>query len=232
MPQRSANGAEVPSSRGPRRYRSLTSGDIADAALDVVVRDGFDRLTMRSVAAQLQHPVMNLYHYVDGKDALLDLVLERVLESVETSEASGDWRADVTSTLDQLRTALTLYPGAARILASRPSAGPHALRIAEALLASLSQGGLDGRRLVAAYTMLRDLVLGLALQGDVWRSTAAQTTDLEALGDHLQTRLAGLPHVAANLSLLLQRDHEEQFRFVVATTLTGLELGAAAARDG
>ena len=214
-----------PSSSQRRRYRSLTLTEITDAALELLADGGVERLTMRGVASRLQHPVMNLYHYVEGKDGLLDAAVERVLETVDTSVVTEDWRADVTTLLDGLRRALRGHPGVAGILVSRPSAGPHALRFTEALLAALSRGGLTDRRLALAYTMLRDVVLGLALAGDAWRTASVTEAEINALRDNLSAQVETLPHVQANLRSLLTRDDDEQFEFVVATTLAGLQRG-------
>ena len=49
---------------------------------------------MRAVAGDLGVEAMSLYWHVDGKEALLDGVVERLLAEVDPAPSpAGDWRA-------------------------------------------------------------------------------------------------------------------------------------------
>ncbi|GHJ12712.1 MULTISPECIES: TetR/AcrR family transcriptional regulator [unclassified Micromonospora] len=62
---------------------------LADAALAVLDRDGLAGLTMRAVGAQLGTSTMGLYRYVADRDELESLVVERVLDRVDTRPPVG-----------------------------------------------------------------------------------------------------------------------------------------------
>src|SRR3954465_5122971 len=78
-----------------RRPRgSLTPEVILDAA-EAVAAHGFDKLTMRAVAARLDAVPMALYNHFATKDELVDALLDRVLSRFEAEPAAGDWTKDL-----------------------------------------------------------------------------------------------------------------------------------------
>ena len=67
-----------PAGRKPR----FTRDDIAEAAMRIADAEGFDALSMRRLAAELDAGTMTLYHYVRTKDELLTLVTDAVMGEV------------------------------------------------------------------------------------------------------------------------------------------------------
>ena len=66
------------SSRKPRFNRD----DIAAAAIRIADTEGFEAVSMRRLAAELDAGTMSLYHYVRTKDELLTLVVDALLAEV------------------------------------------------------------------------------------------------------------------------------------------------------
>src|SRR4051794_16630476 len=64
-----------PPGRGPKQR--LTLDQVIAAAIAVASRDGFDKLSMRNVAAELGVGAMSLYTYVPGRDELFELMIDR-----------------------------------------------------------------------------------------------------------------------------------------------------------
>jgi TetR/AcrR family transcriptional regulator, tetracycline repressor protein len=74
------------------REGRLTLQDVLDAAVRVAERTGFDRLTMRAVAEELNVTTMAPYYYVKNKHELLVSLSEAVLSQVEIpAPDAGDW---------------------------------------------------------------------------------------------------------------------------------------------
>ena len=67
-----------PPAAGPASRRD----DIAEAAVRIADTEGFDALSMRRLAAELDAGTMTLYHYVRTKDELLTLVTDAVMGEV------------------------------------------------------------------------------------------------------------------------------------------------------
>ena len=65
----------------PRRPR-FTRDEITAAAVRIADTEGFDALSMRRLAVELDAGTMTLYHYVRTKDELLTLVVDAVMGEV------------------------------------------------------------------------------------------------------------------------------------------------------
>ena len=79
--------AQRPEGRPARRV-SLTREGIVDAALVVLDREGLDGFSMRAVAEELGTGAGSLYWHVRGKEELLNLMVDRV---IGTLEVPGFW---------------------------------------------------------------------------------------------------------------------------------------------
>jgi AcrR family transcriptional regulator len=71
-----------PAAKGPRRRLSAEERSVAllDAAESILVRDGSAALTLGKLAAEAGVTQPLLYHYFDGREALLAALLERSYE--------------------------------------------------------------------------------------------------------------------------------------------------------
>ena len=79
-----------PGSRRPRFSRE----EIAAAAVRIADAEGFEAVSMRRIAAELDAGTMTLYHYVRTKDELLALVTDAVMGEVRARPTTcpTDWR--------------------------------------------------------------------------------------------------------------------------------------------
>ena len=78
---------------GARRTK-FTRDEIAAAAVKIADEEGFDALSMRRLALELDAGTMTLYHYVRTKDELLAIVNDSVMGEliVPDGELPTDWR--------------------------------------------------------------------------------------------------------------------------------------------
>nr|BFF25594.1 TetR/AcrR family transcriptional regulator C-terminal domain-containing protein [Glycomyces mayteni] len=129
-----------------------------EAALGLVERDGLGALTMRKLAAELGIEAMSVYHYVPNKDALLDGLVERVVErAVEARPAGGTWREALREYALALRRTLLAHPEVVPLLASRPALTARTMATVEAILDTLREAGFSparGLRMIHAITGL------------------------------------------------------------------------------
>jgi AcrR family transcriptional regulator len=63
------------------------------AAIALADRGGFESLTMRKLAKELDVEAMSLYNRVASKDDLLDGMVDRVFGEIEPPSTGGDWKA-------------------------------------------------------------------------------------------------------------------------------------------
>ena len=112
--------------RKPRFNR----GDIAAAAIRIADAEGFEAVSMRRLAAELDAGTMTLYHYVHTKDELLTLIVDAFLGEVVLPPGQRlprDWRAAITMIGRRTRDALRRHPWILDI-ADDPNIGPNAMR--------------------------------------------------------------------------------------------------------
>jgi AcrR family transcriptional regulator len=141
------------------RPRSLTDEQLVAAALAVVDRDGLAALTMRAVARELGVATMGLYRYVADRQALETLVVDHVFRSVDLSLPAGAWQDRVRVLLDRIRVAVARHPGIVPLVLRHRQAAPSSLRLIEAMLSVLTDGGLSGTdRVIAQRTLIGHLL--------------------------------------------------------------------------
>jgi TetR/AcrR family transcriptional regulator, tetracycline repressor protein len=142
--------------RRPRpKPPALTREHIVATAARLLEREGYEALTMRSLARELGIQAASLYWHVADREELEDLIFEALLADLELVVVGGDWREDLRSLARQLLAYLTAKRDVQRIIAGRFVLGPHLLRHLERILGVLQRGGLDGRDAAyALYTLL------------------------------------------------------------------------------
>ena len=108
MAARERQGAAAP---GRRTGEPLTRDQVLAAALEVVEHEGVDRLTVRGLAARLGVAVTAIYWHVGDKQALLDGVVDLIIERTGGVRARGRTpQARLLSTARSLRRSLLDRP--------------------------------------------------------------------------------------------------------------------------
>ncbi len=111
----------VPRSRRPR---SLTQDEIVDEALRLLRAEGLAGLTMRAVASRLGVTPMAVYYYVDDKEDLLRLVVERITRGrAPLALDGGDWEECLRRHLLTVWEDSAGYPGLSGYLIDQPNLG-------------------------------------------------------------------------------------------------------------
>jgi AcrR family transcriptional regulator len=157
----------------------LSRERILEAALELVEHDGWNGLSMRRLAQELDVWPMAVYRYFRDKDELLEAMAEAAADRVSLPSARGSWRTQMRKLLDEARRALGPQPG------SRALPAPAGRRLSEAGLLILRDAGLDEREATRAWRALFAYALGFAEDED-----AEFEFGLECLLDGLEARLA------------------------------------------
>ncbi len=113
---------------GARRTK-FTRDEIAAAAVKIADEEGFDALSMRRLAAELDAGTMTLYHYVRTKDELLALVNDSVMGEliVPDGELPTDWREAISLIAHRSRDVVRRHPWTLDIRHD-PAPGPNGFR--------------------------------------------------------------------------------------------------------
>ena len=156
---------EQPRQRRPESdRRPLSRPTILVKALEVIDQDGVEALNMRRLSDELGVGTMSLYHHVPNKDALLDGIVETVLEEIELPAPSpGTWEEKASAMARSFREACRRHPNCVPLLVTRPYTTPAALRPVEAALQVLHDGGFDAERALITYRTLVAYTLGYVM---------------------------------------------------------------------
>lgn len=136
--------------RGRPARAPLTQEAIVDAALRVLARDGAEGLKMRRVAEELGTGPATLYWHVASKDALINLLIDRVAGEIELPPPDvSRWQEQLKEFGIRARRAFQRYPGVAGLSLGRIPVGPNLVRWTEWTLTLLRGAGVPDR--IAAY---------------------------------------------------------------------------------
>ena len=217
------SGAAPPAGR-----RGLSTERVLVAALHMVDTEGLDALSMRHLAHSLNREAMTLYRYAANKTALLDGVVELVLDELHINAAADDWRQELRTLAHDFRDLARAHPNVLPLVVTRPPATPlglrppGTLRPLEDFLQLLTRAGFTPTNALHAYRLFFGFLHGhvlAELQEHV--TNPEDTEDLLRLGLH---RLSPekFPQLRTLGAALTGYDPAAQLDLGVDLMLTGL----------
>ncbi|GIM94018.1 TetR/AcrR family transcriptional regulator [Paractinoplanes toevensis] len=147
---------------------------ILDAAVRFIDEHGLRALTMQRLGAYLGVEGMALYRYVPGREALLDGVVETVVDELFGDpdvhlEAHAGWVDYLQRLAHGLRRIALAHPEVFPLVATRPPAAPwvrpplRSLRWIESLLDVMIESGFSDENAAAVYRAFSSFLLGYLL---------------------------------------------------------------------
>ena len=128
----------------PARPPGLSVEKITGAALEIIRSVGVDGLTMRLLAEELGVTVAATYRHVQNREALLELVLDSALSTIQAPERS------VGSPLERLAVIgsesfreILAHPGLDALVVRSQRHTPHTRRLREVTIGLLIEAGFD-----------------------------------------------------------------------------------------
>jgi AcrR family transcriptional regulator len=160
--------------RGDPGRGALDQRRILDAAVRFIDENGLRMLTMQRLGAHLGVEGMALYRYVPGREALLDGVVETVVDELFNDpdvhlEAHAGWVDYLQRLAHGLRRIALAHPEVFPLVATRPAAAPwirpplRSLRWIESLLEVMTGSGFSDEDAAAVYRAFSSFLLGSLL---------------------------------------------------------------------
>ena len=196
--------------------RALTREAILRQALELADREGLRALSMRRLGSELGVEAMSLYRHVASKQALLEGVVELVLDEARVDSSAGEPRAVLRDWAQAFRAAARRHPEVVRLFATEPLATPAWGGAVEALLAVLRGAGASDEAAVHAYRLVTTFATGYVL----WE---LRQREQPALEDYLrQLEPAEYPATHALAGALRDVDREAEFGLGLDLLLAGV----------
>ncbi|MGO4648938.1 TetR/AcrR family transcriptional regulator [Nocardia sp. 2YAB30] len=211
---------------GPRR--TYTLDQLADVGVRLADAGGLRALSMRRIADDLGTAAASLYRYVDGKNDLVALMVDRVAAEYDYPPLTGNVRTDVFAMLDQARALYRRHPWLWEGLGGTVSLslGPNSMRFFDHMVGALAQAGLD-----ANATMMGSALLGGWVRNFAGLEATGFSPATMGASDHIPTVLAhgNYLHLTALLataeSATAPVDNDALFRAGVEALLFGIVPG-------
>ncbi len=147
-----------------RKRPQLTRERVLDAALQLADEIGIEAFTMRRLADALEVGPMTIYHYVSGKEEIIDGIVDAVFAEIDLPPRDLDWKSAIRLRSRSARLVLNRHPWAPPLMESRTSPGPATLRHHDEVLGCFRRGGLSIQLTAHAYAILDSYLYGFALE--------------------------------------------------------------------
>lgn len=147
----------------------ITRAAVLASALEIIDRDGVDRLSMRRLGEAVGRDPMALYRHVPNKAAVLDGVVEIVFDQLSLDTTTPDWAAALRKLGHEFRDLARAHPNVVPLLVTRPLATPLGmrppgiLRHLEEILTLLIGAGFAGEDALHVYRALFGFLYGHVL---------------------------------------------------------------------
>src|ERR1700727_1432524 len=172
-----------------RQNTNLSRETIAAAALEIADKEGFDSVSMRRIAQELNVGTMSLYYYVRTKDDLIAVMDDALLGEALLPKVPQGWQLAMMEIAKHTHALFLRHPWALVSMLSAPP-GLNAMRHMEQCLEALAETHMTNSEKLALLATVDDFVFGHAL-----RETANDTAiDTEFAAAQLAT--GAFPRIA------------------------------------
>jgi AcrR family transcriptional regulator len=154
--------------RGPRRRtyvpRRLKGDRIVAEAIALADKAGLAAISMRKLAESLGVEAMSLYNHVPNKEALIDLMVDRVVGEIALPDPGRPWRNELRRRAQSALSVLMGHPWLALPMVSRMNTGPCMLTYMDRTHGCLLAAGFDHASADRARHLMDSHIHGYALQ--------------------------------------------------------------------
>ena len=220
---------------GATTREPLSRERILRSAVQLADQDGIEAVTMRSLAGSLGVEAMSLYYHVENKSALLDGMVEVVVDEIMDAVSSPDspppeqaWKTALRSRILAARGVLIRHKWAPEVIESRTVMSPGIVLYHEGVLEILRKGGFSYDLAHHALHALGSRALGFTQE----LFEPDDAADEQAGEEMLQHMAADLPYLVGMLSEIVHDDPDStlgwcddqtEFEFGLDVLLDGLE---------
>ena len=160
----------------------LSREKIAAAALAIADAEGFEAVSMRRLAQELEVGTMSLYYYVKTKDDLIAAMDDALMAEALLPSLPKGWRRAITEIATRTHSVFLRHPWALVSMLSAPP-GLNAMRHMEQCLEALAETSMTAKKKLTLLAMVDDFVFGHALR----EAASDATIDLEFASAQIAT---------------------------------------------
>jgi AcrR family transcriptional regulator len=216
---------------------ALSREAIVEAGLKILRTEGFDALSMRRVAQELDTGPASLYVYVANRDELQALLFDAAIGTIEIEETDpARWREQLHALFTRMTTMMAEeYPGIAIMGMATIPTGDNALRLSESMMSLLRAGGAEDQAIAYAADLLSMYATAIAYEQSLYRERYKDPDFAEHELARVLERFRDIPAdryptMASVAPLLTRGDGHERFALGLDILINGLLATPAAGR--
>ena len=206
--------------RGHHRGRraSLSKDAIVETAMKIMRTKGLDKVTMRSIAHELNTGPASIYVHVRSVVQLHGFMLDALYATLDLDGGDGDWATRIKRLIGDAMAVLLQHPELARsAIAARPI-GDGSLRFADRMLELLAEGGVAPARAAWGVDLL--LLYATSLAAELASDEADDNATLMVFRSQLAT--GAYPHISAVEDTLFEGSDADRANWAIDAILAGL----------
>ena len=135
---------------------------IADTALELVDETG--DFTVPEMARRLGVQTASIYHHVDGRSGIVELLRARVGTQIDAGLLEGrPWKSALRAFAHSYRAAFAAHPHVVPLLTGEPVRARSVLATYERIVVLMEESGFPAEALMTTLTTFENFILGSAL---------------------------------------------------------------------
>lgn len=196
----------IPAPERSTPRQPLSREEVIDAAIGIIDTRGFDALSMRGLAQELNVYPSAIYWHAGNKAQLLSLVYQRLMQDMQLPDAEAlAWDEWVLAMASAVRTEFGKHPDLAARWGSQLQVTSSGLEFAEQVLKVLSRGGFSDVQLPLAYNTVSAAIFGWITAEFATEPADAEEEWQSYLEKHVSESISQLPTINQHRKNLLNQ---------------------------
>lgn len=137
---------------------SISKEEIINVSLEIIQRDGLDKLSMRKIADELNIKGASLYWHFKSKNELLEQIADEICKKIEFPSSKLSWDEQIIQLSHNLRKLFLEYRDSAIVLSETAPHTPYRKQLIFQISDIFKTAGFKGEEIFSALWLINTFV--------------------------------------------------------------------------